>query len=293
MKFNFVRSEHLEGYHRCGWKFAAEAIQDKIHSPYGVNFYSWAENELKGDIVAPWVGIVHNVVSYPAEYPKKYSCKVRPLNELNVEQFPKCKGIYTLSNHNRDFLANLVDCPVESLIHPSCQYSLLFDPTSFSGRVAMIGQWMRRYHAITEFKTKYQKLLLLGHSCDFEEMQKYGDFTDVRFIRKLSNDDYDVLMSNSIVFIDFYDVAACNTIIECIMKNTPIITRRLPANEEYLGKDYPLFFDDITEVPSLLDRFLDGYDYLVAKNKEQFSIEHFIQSIVNSKIYRNLPVIVI
>ena len=59
--------------------------------------------------------------------------------------------------------------------------------------------------------------------------------SSVKIIDKLSNEDYDNLLTKNIVFIKLVDASAVNTIIECIVRNTPIIVNRLPATEELLG----------------------------------------------------------
>ena len=61
------------------------------------------------------------------------------------------------------------------------------------------------------------------------------------------------LLEKNIVFIDLYDSAANNTVLECIIRNTPLIVNRTPGVVEYLGEDYPLYFDNLDEVDGLLE----------------------------------------
>lgn len=74
----------------------------------------------------------------------------------------------------------------------------------------------------------------------------------VKVINRLNNFEYDELLSNCIVFIDFVDVAASNSIVECIARGTPLLVPKLPAIVEYLGEDYSLYFDDVTSIQKLL-----------------------------------------
>lgn len=60
---------------------------------------------------------------------------------------------------------------------------------------------------------------------------------------EINNDRYEKIFKNCCVFADIVDCIANNTVLECIKFNTPIILRRTKSAEEYLGKDYPLFFD--------------------------------------------------
>jgi hypothetical protein len=64
----------------------------------------------------------------------------------------------------------------------------------------------------------------------------------VAIIQKLSDPEYDTLLSKTVVFLNLVDAVAVNTVIECIIRRTPVILNRLPATEEYLGKGYPLFY---------------------------------------------------
>jgi len=102
--------------------------------------------------------------------------------------------------------------------------------------------------------------------------------SSVRIIDRLENDDYDVLLSENVVFLDLVDCSAANTVIECIVRNTPLITRRFKPLEEYLGKDYPLFYDSLDEVSDLLNikNISNAHYYLSKKDKTFLTIENFI-----------------
>ena len=69
---------------------------------------------------------------------------------------------------------------------------------------------------------------------------------------RLDNTEYDQIVSQSIVFLDLIDCSASNTIVECIARQTPILIRRLDPVVEYLGEEYPLYFTDLGEIPTLL-----------------------------------------
>ena len=101
---------------------------------------------------------------------------------------------------------------------------------------------------------------------------------EVYVIGYQNNEDYDKLLSESIVFLNLIDASAVNTVIECIVRNTPIFVNRLDALEEILGKNYPLFYNDISEVSNILTmEYLDkGYTYLKNLNKNKLSIQYFM-----------------
>lgn len=103
----------------------------------------------------------------------------------------------------------------------------------------------------------------------------------VKIIETLSNDEYDDLLAKNIVFLDLVDVSACNTLIECIVRNTPIVINRLPAVVEYLGFDYPLYYNTLEEATSHInnnEKIYSAYKYLKAKDKNFLKMETFIQN---------------
>jgi hypothetical protein len=73
--------------------------------------------------------------------------------------------------------------------------------------------------------------------------QNDASVTTLKFV---TNEEYDNILSSSIVFLDFVDQpAASNTICECIVRNTPVIVNRFASLEEILGEEYPGFYDSL------------------------------------------------
>lgn len=110
----------------------------------------------------------------------------------------------------------------------------------------------------------------------------------VTVLENISNEQYDELLRDNIVFINLVDAAAVNTILECIVRNTPILVNRLPATEEYLGKDYPLFYDSLDHANDLLTDIRNikkAHKYLCRMPKDKFSIDYFLKSLVQSEVY--------
>jgi hypothetical protein len=103
----------------------------------------------------------------------------------------------------------------------------------------------------------------------------------VTFQEHLENDEYDKLFIDNIVFLNVVDCSAVNTLIECIVRNTPIIVNKHPAIVELLGEKYPLYFNDIKEIEMLLNNIESGYKYLKKLNKEIYCIDYFTKTFVN------------
>lgn len=107
-------------------------------------------------------------------------------------------------------------------------------------------------------------------------------YSKVSILNELSNDEYDELLTSNVVFLNLIDASACNTIIECIVRNTPILVNRLPAVVEYLGNDYPLYYNSFEEAYEMLtdnEKLIKAHKYLVNKDKTFLTIENFIDKL--------------
>jgi len=106
----------------------------------------------------------------------------------------------------------------------------------------------------------------------------------VKTISYLDDVDYDTLLSKNIVFLNLVDASAVNTLIECIMRCTPIIVNKIPAVMELLGSNYPLYYKSYYEVSQILDdteRIRQGYLYIVGLDKSKFDINTFTTHLMN------------
>ena len=84
------------------------------------------------------------------------------------------------------------------------------------------------------------------------------------------------------MFLDLYSSTANNVIMECIKANNPIIVNRLESIENYIGKEYPLFYDNLTDVPIILENdnlIVDAFNYLKNMDKSKFSIDMMLSTI--------------
>lgn len=106
----------------------------------------------------------------------------------------------------------------------------------------------------------------------------------VEVIEKLSNDEYDKLLSENIVFLYLVDCSAVNTVIECIVRNTILIINRHPALEEILGVDYPGFYNNLLEASFIcqdITRLTNIYTYMIRLDKQRYHLDFFINHLQN------------
>ena len=106
----------------------------------------------------------------------------------------------------------------------------------------------------------------------------------------LSDEEYDTLLSENVVFLKLVDAAAVNTLQECIVRSTPIVINPLPAVVEVLGSEYPLYYNDLSEVPGLvtLENITAAYNYLEQMDKSALSMNTFMSDLINGGVYSNL-----
>ena len=109
----------------------------------------------------------------------------------------------------------------------------------------------------------------------------------VQRIAHLSDQQYDALLRENIVFLDLIDCSACNTLIECIVRNTPIIVNPLPAVVEYLGADYPLYWrgQPLQEWLSE-DKVRRAHRYLRKRDKGELRVSHFVDQLRSSELFQ-------
>ncbi|OYV95687.1 MAG: hypothetical protein B7Z73_02130 [Planctomycetia bacterium 21-64-5] len=301
--------------HRSGWAFALEALAP-LHDPRGILFdsflertFSWYEKRERRQGVIPyrepWIGVMHNPPGVPRWHDYQNSPQAILARDTFRRSLPHCRGLFTLSEYLRRWLSPRVNVPVSVLIHPTETPALKFSPDTFRGgsrpAVIQVGWWLRRLHSIFRLRAKgYRKLMLAIGDRHFEHMLKRerarsavgGDeLSSVEVLPFLSNDEYDRWLSRSVVFCDLIDSSANNVVIECIVRNTPLLINRLPAVEEYLGRDYPLYFSTLEEASAKLARratVLAAHEHLRALPKERYSQKAFREGLLRSEVYRRL-----
>lgn len=128
-----------------------------------------------------------------------------------------------------------------------------------------------RPEVTSEISNKHIALLL--------DHLKHND-ASVTTLGFVSNEEYDNILSSSIVFLDFVDQpAASNTICECIVRNTPVIVNRFASLEELLGKEYPGFYDSLYDAVTKIGDIVTLrkiHEYIKKMDKTKFKLEYFI-----------------
>lgn len=106
----------------------------------------------------------------------------------------------------------------------------------------------------------------------------------VEVINYLDNRAYDDLLSQNIVFLNLVDCSAVNTVLECIVRCTPVIVNRHPALEEVLGSNYPGFYNTLLEAGHIVGsrkRLEKIHRHMVSVDKSKIHLETFLSSFMD------------
>ena len=295
-----IENQIIFHHHHSGWSYALETLR-KVNNSEGVRLecfldknFCWI-NSKKETIEEDWVGILHN----PIESPKWYLKKVRNINLFDSTYFLKsiknCKGLYVFSENEKKTLYKYLNkigqnLKINVLRHPIKESTnkWSFEKFCLNKKIIHIGWWLRDIQSFYELDIDINKVRIkLDNSIESKISALFElNNNSVTEIENLNEQEYDNILCNSIVFINLIDSVVNNTVLECIERNTPILINRNASIEEYIGKDYPLFYDNISEIKDLI-----SYDNLIKANLHLKTIQlsrDLGSQIQSSKIYKSL-----
>ena len=140
-------------------------------------------------------------------------------------------------------------------------------------------------------KLKVNIKILLSSSIDkmSESDSKFLSRNRVwRITKRYNQDEYEDIITNNVHFVELKSPTASNYLLECISSNSPIFVNREPCIEEYLGKDYPLFYYDENDVDFSKENILKGVEYLKTRNFKSLDVKTFGKRILRSKVYQSI-----
>jgi hypothetical protein len=305
-------------YHRSGWGYAMDSL-DRLHGAEGVLLdgfiekkFAWGSdpgekcNGLR-PYEEPWIGFLHNPPNLPGLF--NGNCQA-PEDILQMQSWREsmhyCQGLFTLSNYLKEWLQPLVPVSICNLLHPTETPRNRFSAQKYllnkEKQLVQIGWWLRKFSSLYSLQLTQLKKTLLNpgdewietvHKSELDFVADKTKLASVQVVSYLSNEEYDELLSKNIVFLDLYASSANNVIVECIARTTPILVNPLPAVVEYLGRDYPLYFETLEEAAWKAENealVLAAHEYLnVWAIREKLTRAHFLEMFVSSEIYQQLP----
>jgi hypothetical protein len=289
---------------RGGWRYVVDLIKDRFHHPDGVRFVGAIEDELleggphcEGPIREPWVGFVHEVPRHQ-------------LNALDLDRLLKgrlwqesvehCRGIWSLTRYQIDYLRSRgVNVPMSHVYYPTDPPAHRFSYEKFEGntarRLISAGAFLRNFQAIYDLAAPgYQKVLLLDEAIR-RHIRKRDVVTNesVLALDRLSDDDYDRMFVDNILFLNLHDASANTTVIECITRGTPILINKVGGVGEYLGEGYPLYYETLEEAARKaadLGLIKQASEYMATHPlRAKLNGDYFARAFRETAVYRALP----
>ena len=308
-KIKFETTPTEWAHHRGGWSYVLKQLRNQLYAPDGMLFISAVVEITKMKAIQePWVGFIHQAPrnNYPDDPDLERVLKYKPF----LESLKHCHGIFVLSDVVKQYLMEHIPIPIPiaQVLNPITPFpdDLKFSLDKFEGealqRVLFVGEFLRNFQAFYDLEVPdgYKKILLRAPTVDLQQLfncnlEKIELKTNnsVTIIDHVPDEEYDQLLSSSIVFLNLYGATSNTIVIECLGRHTPLVINRLPGVEEYLGKDYPLFYDTLEEAAELLrsrGKLAETSQYLEAHSRKmQLTSERFVASFASSAIYRCLP----
>ena len=302
-------------FHRSGWGHVLYGL-NRLHSTTGVLFDDFFEQthsvyypeNVRQETVPfkeEWVGFFHNPPNCPRWQNYAHTPQMVFSRPEAQESMKMCRGIFVCTNYLKDWFDKNLDVPCEVLCHPTEMPEVTFDFDRFKSNpdkaVIQLGHHLRKLISIQKLKTDMLKIWFM--SCDWAKQLRNielqtDDYPTIMLNRGryderewVDNDTYDILLSQNVVFMDLYDSSVNNAVIECIVRDTPVLINKIPPIVEYLGRDYPFYFEDLDEASRKLhdmDLIKETYEYLNGMNKDKFCLNNFLTRLTETEIYKGL-----
>lgn len=308
---------YLTVNHRGGWKsIITNLINNNIivdNNLHGVinnkiilldiveKYFLWEKKEKVID--KEWVGIIHIVPNTP-NYLKNIQIENLLLNKYFIESLKYCKGIIVLSNYLLNYLKyKIPNVKLKHIKHPTNMNECnKFDIEVFIKKIytnkikiVQLGSQLRYLSTIYKIKSKYKKIWLSGRKDTeplFHWLNKECSVFDITITDEEINNvnlyythnfnEYDNIILNNIIIIHLINASANNAILELMYLNIPFFVNKLDAVIEYIGSDYPLYFNSLNEIEEIINnkellikKMKEGTEYLKKINKHDISMNYF------------------
>jgi len=284
-------------HHRGGWKFVCSLIAEHLHCEDGVRFIGSVEDEVaqRRIIAEPWVGFIHQVPKHDLRW-------FPDLERLLKDEYwnasaQNCLGLFVLSSYVKDYLQSAgCEIPIARVFYPAEPTQRLFSWERFLARrlrrIVSGGEFLRNFQPYYDLEAPgFSKQLLVHEGFKWESIVQNDSVSQ---LGRVTDNEYDALLEDSVVFLNLFDAPANTAVVECIARNTPLLINWLPGVVEYLGEDYPFYYSSLEEAEAKLKQPIlirETSEYLSrSPMKAALTGESFLAAMQNSAIYRSLPV---
>lgn len=241
--------------------FSTRRFQESI--PKIVNIGAWMRNPFT----------IYTIDLHPSFYHLKYALKGKDMHQyFPPENMNIVHGVAPKSEQSYNRQIVLAPCRPCRPCRP--------DPTITIWVDSMLN-WLKERDVDASFadNTLYIK--------DIEDYEYYKVkipemINKVNTIEHLDNELYDQMLADFVVFLDLVDAAAVNTVLECIVRNTPLIINKIPGTVNLLGNDYPLYYESEEDLKKInFTKIIQTNTYLKKINKDKYKINYFVNDLLS------------
>lgn len=312
----FDTNYYLTVTHRGGWKHVIQnlifndIVTDNSHNNTILlidnvsKYFLWDKRDT---IKQSWVGIVHITPQTPPYLPNIRTESLFSCNNF-INSLSSCKYLITLSDYLRQELRKHVSINLKTIKHPIDLTSMpKFNIHKFKQnnniKVVQLGQQLRYVHTIYKLRSDYEKVwmpgrtdmpfleYLLENECGYYGVSiNDAEKQSTKIVYTESFDEYDNMLLSNILVMNLINSSANNAVLELLCSNTPCFVNRLPAIEEYLGVNYPMYFTKLEEIEyylrkenqsQLFSKIEETSIYLNDLKKSDISYDHFNSEILS------------
>ena len=300
--------------HCYGWKNIMETLKSKFNTELLIidNIENYFLVDKMLSLNKPWFGFIHQPLNIPKLLKKNYLQIETLLNNSNfIESLDYCKGIISFSyNISKELSLELKNTNIYYFYHPISipqnisnnflnENTIEIDRIIDNNSIIFLGQHLRRNYLMFRFPNykikwlyglnkKYleSKKNLVNYECRIYNTKYNWNNIDIDYYD--NENDYFTQLINNIIIISTYVSNANNSILDVISLKIPALIERKVEIEDYIGKDYPGFFN-LNELKYILNnkdklkeilyeslKYLeDNYELLT----EKLSLNRFVNSI--------------
>ena len=294
-------------HHRFGWNAVRDKIDNSfIHNPNGILIDLFCERtfiwnnfkEINYYHKKNWIGFIHSTShKYKTFNNGGFNLKNLLKNYYFIKSLKKCVGLICLSLNNKIILENFLKeqnlkIKLYTILHP-CEISEeKFKYNSLNKRLNHVGWYMRDFSAFSQLKYDNKRIIIPNTPCEFNFKQNYIISScnennvifdnSINISHSLTPEEYDNLLKTELIFNKIIEPSGSNLISECVSCCNPIILNRDKTFEEQLGKDYPMFYNNIEEVNSLITEENINKAILYLFNiRNRFTYDNFINNFID------------
>lgn len=269
-----------------GWGWVSDLIYKKFNDDNAeMDLHTAYEYQIRdGYLRRPCIAIFHQVVSG----------YIRSLDNLVLKNnwkynIHKIIGAITVSRNQSNFLLKHGIKNVSCILHPTPLNVKKWKLDNFlkTDRIIHVGVHCRNLDFFSRLARKQIGGLNYFYIAAKEEVPKTIKKYKIPIMQRLHNEEYNRILTESIVFLQLTSATANNTVLECIARRTPILVNPVDGITDYLGKDYPLYYRNYDEAISLIKKIKHNSNELTSvqnyldKIRNIFHKNKFIKSLEN------------